>query len=665
MRVYVRGIAVAILLAAAFGTDAAAQKLHLTERNLLTSRYDPATVYDVLVAPGQWHPLPKIDERAAWEAIPQKAREAHIAAAESLMGSPWESLTAGLFLEFDRTGNRSNYQRIFFKRRERLATMVIAELLENKGRFIDDIADGVWLICEETFWGVPAHLDLQTAGFGLPDPEEPVVDLFAAETGALLSWTLYFMGDRLDDVSPLVTKRISLEVRRRILEPLRTRDDFWWMGFDPTVINNWTPWVGSNWLASLLIVETDPHARAFGVYKVLQTLDLFMNSYPDDGGCDEGPNYWNRAGGSLLDALEILHSATGGRISIYDEPLVQNMGRFIYRTYVGGSYFINFADAAPRVSPDPAVMLLFGKRIGDDRLMGFAGYFSRVERLGEGMTKDRFGSIMRQIRRLLAIDELRAVTPIQPLIADVWLSDTQVMAAREVEDSVEGFYLAAKAGHNGENHNHNDVGSFIVYESGRPVLIDVGPGTYTRTTFSSDRYTVWNFQSDYHNDPTINGVMQKEGREFAASEVTYDSSSRRSEIRMDLSGAYPDSAAVERWMRSIALNRDERAIEVSDEYTLTTLREPPRVNLITALPPEQIDSGRIRLSQQGYDDVLVVFDSTAAVAKIEPIDLDDEHLRAQWGARLFRIVLSARSDETIGRLGVTLIRRTREKRKPE
>ena len=63
-----------------------------------------------------------------------------------------------------------------------LQRLMLAECLEGKGRFVDDIANGVWLICEETFWGAPAHLAAQKAGVGLPDVSEPIIELFSAET---------------------------------------------------------------------------------------------------------------------------------------------------------------------------------------------------------------------------------------------------------------------------------------------------------------------------------------------------------------------------------------------------------------------------------------------------------------------------------------------------
>ena len=44
---------------------------------------------------------------------------------------------------------------------------------------------------------------------------------------------------------------------------------------------------------------------------------------------------------------------------------------------------------------------------------------------------------------------------------DVFLPDLQVRLVRRG-----GWTLACKGGHNGENHNHNDVGSFILMQDG-------------------------------------------------------------------------------------------------------------------------------------------------------------------------------------------------------
>jgi hypothetical protein len=84
------------------------------------------------------------------------------------------------------------------------------------------------------------------------------------------------------------------------------------MGFTDREVNNWNPWINSNWLASVLLLERDPQRRVRAFAKIARSLDRFIDAYPDDGGCDEGPSYWGRAGASLFESLELLHAATGG-----------------------------------------------------------------------------------------------------------------------------------------------------------------------------------------------------------------------------------------------------------------------------------------------------------------------------------------------------------------
>jgi hypothetical protein len=117
-----------------------------------------------------------------------------------------------------------------------------AECVENKGRFFDDITNGIWATCEESFWGVPAHLYIQKADLGLPDPRDPIVDLFAAQTSALLASTVYVLDSTLDAVSPLMRERVYFETERRIFNPLLAQN-FMWMGLPGGKARHDLPWV--------------------------------------------------------------------------------------------------------------------------------------------------------------------------------------------------------------------------------------------------------------------------------------------------------------------------------------------------------------------------------------------------------------------------------------
>src|SRR5258707_3435400 len=436
-------------------------------RRLLAGRVTEAQLGGILASPDAWHPYPTIRERAQWDATPAPVRASFISAAEKQLGVAWGTLPATVTLRFSRDGDRSEYDRINTERRQRLTTLVMAEVFENRGRFLDEIANGIWAISEQTFWGSTAHLSLQKAGVGLPDAREPVVDLFAAETAALLAWTDYLLGARLDTVSPRLRERIRYEVDRRVLTPALERDDFWWMGFGARkIVNNWNPWINSNWLASVLILERDPQRRTRAVYKIMRSLDRFLAPYPADGGCDEGPSYWDRAGGSLFDNLEMLRSATGGRVDIYASPLVGNIARYIYRVYIKDTWFVNTGDAPARVNPDAEVVYRFGARINDPVMQSFGAFIrQRGATLGPGGA-----SPGRVIRAVLLASEIAGAKAAEPLPGQVWLPDLQLMAARMAPETPRGLYVSAWGGHNGQSHNHNDVGNFVVFSDGRPVL---------------------------------------------------------------------------------------------------------------------------------------------------------------------------------------------------
>jgi hypothetical protein len=116
--------------------------------------------------------------------------------------------------------------------------------------------------------------------------------------------------------------------------------------------NNWNPWINSNVLAAGLLMEKDEERRVELVYKVLRSVDNFLVPYPEDGSCDEGPSYWGHAGASLFDNLELLYGASRGRFDVYEERIVKEIGRFIYRANVCEDYFVNIGDCDGRIGID-------------------------------------------------------------------------------------------------------------------------------------------------------------------------------------------------------------------------------------------------------------------------------------------------------------------------
>ncbi len=604
------------------------------ERNLLSNSWDKDALSGVILPANQWSPYRPITERETWENLPDPIKAACVKAGEKALDFEWPNLPATVFMEFHLNGNRSNYQGIRSARRYALSDLVLAELIENKGRFMENIINGIWATCEETYWGLPAHLSLQEAGNGLPDTEEPSVDLFAAETGAQLAWINFLLKSKLDEYHPLVSRRIEYEINRRILTPCLEKTKYWWMGFEvDRTVNNWNPWINSNWITCILLAEKDPARRDSALEKCLKSIDIFINGYPDDGGCDEGPSYWGHAGGSLFDCLDQLYLASNGKISLFEEPLVINIAEYIMKVHISGSWFINFADASARGTSYPAIIYQFGNRVNNPGLQRFAAFLARES---GSLEQAPGGYLSRRLRKIFTVSDLAAAEAVPPLPRDAWMPDLQVFAARDKSGTSKGFYLAAKGGHNAESHNHNDVGNFILYLDGKPAIIDAGVETYTKKTFSSQRYEIWTMQSQYHSLPTINGSMQKDGADFKAEEVKYSAEADQVDFSLDLSKTYPHEAEINRLERHLQLKRGE-GVTLTDRYELSKVKGPFFLSLLTAAKPEIAAGGNVVLADPGLK---ISFSETLFSPLIEKIELDDSRLRSSWGEKIYRIVLT-------------------------
>jgi hypothetical protein len=608
--------------------------------------------------------------------VPAEQRQDILALGQEALAALWPSLPASLYLCFARDGDRAAFEALYFLRRRLLAHLVLAECVEGQGRFMNPIADAAWSISEESSWCLPAHIAAQKAGSGLPDTAESIVDLFAAETSALLAWTHYLLAGQLRQVSPLLPPRIEREIQTRILSPALEREDFWWMGFTEREVNNWNPWINSNWLASVLLIEVDELRRIASVAKIMRSLDRFITPYPEDGGCDEGPSYWTRAGASLYDCLELLYSASDGKINVYNDPKIQNIGRFVYRAHIAEDYYVNFADAPAIVSPDASLVYGFGQRIHDEAMRSM-GAWLEDRSAKSSRPKDRGHDLTRALRSITfpylgfrgigswsVLNNVGAgerknhasepaptnpntqIHMVPPLLRDIYLPDIQFFAARDQAATTAGLYLAAKGGHNAESHNHNDVGHFIVYHNGKPLIIDVGVETYTRKTFSPQRYEIWTMQSAYHSLPTIDGIMQAPGKEFAARKVTYSADDESAAFNLDLALAYPPPAQLLSWKRSVVLQRG-RQVNLTDTYEFKQAPASLILNLMTPCQIELSTPGSIHLNETVLpNDRLtasgeIAYNPSDFTISIEEIPITDNRLGSTWGQQVKRILFTA------------------------
>lgn len=566
--------------------------------------------------------IPRASDRDAWRALPEETLSQIARAAQEARDQAYPPLTATQFLAFVRSGSRAAYETPYFARRRKLMAAVLGACI-GQDEDMDAVVDGIWTLCEESFWGISAHNGSDHPGARpakerpLPDVENPYVDLFAAQTAALLSFTCYLLGDVLDRVTPLLRRRVRLEVERRIFAPFLRRDDFWWMGMIRRDVNNWTPWILSNVMASLLLWEDDDLRLAEGLARAMRMLDSYLAVLPEDGGCDEGTAYWNMAGGALLDCLELLYDATGGRVCFYQEPLIRRIGEFPLKAHIDGPYYWNFADADACPVLDGERLARYGERIENPVLTALG---ARI--LAEN--PDVFPRDTPEMSRVLD----RLFHPVSPPKTsaspeeDISLPYLGVFAKRRGR-----LYLAVKGGHNGESHNHNDVGSFLLYVDGKPAVIDPGNMVYTAKTFGPERYTLPNTRSANHSVPLIGGVEQAPGAPYRARDVSWDTDC----IRMDIGGAYPPRAGVLSLLREARLT--ERALALSDEVRLLTPEPVTWVFMLRQRP--EITPGLAEC-----ENVSLRFDADLSPA-LEEWPVTDARMARSFPGSVFRLALTA------------------------
>ena len=566
---------------------------------------------------------PAAADRPAWDRVPEEYRSEICRMAKAYAEIPYPARTATGFLAFVRDGDRQADERTYFTRRRKLCAAVLNACVSPDAG-TDDIVDGIWLICEESTWVISAHNVNPVPGapkaaeYPLPDVRKPYIDLFSAQTGMILSLASALLGDRLDSVSPLIRRRIRDEIRKRILKPFMKTDEFWWMGFRRRDLNNWTPWILSNVMVCAALDPMPAGRLAELLTRACGMLDRYLDVLPADGGCDEGAGYWNMAGGAMLDCLLMLEKLTGGRMTFRKDEKIRNILRFPLRVEMGNGWFANFADCDARPFISGERLETAGRMLNDPALTALGTQM-------RGTIEDQLRDVPHLTRALDCLFHAPAGgthrTAEKP--EDTWLPDLQVRLVRRGD-----WTLACKGGNNGENHNHNDVGSFILFLRGAPAVVDAGNMVYTAKTFSEERYSLWNVRAAWHNLPLIGGREQREGAEHAARDVQCTPDG----MKMNLEAAYDAGAGVEQLKRSFALETD--GLRLTDEILLKAPQEVTWVFMLRKQP--EWHAGRIIAG-----DLEIIcpegLDFTAEEKKIT-----DARMARSWPGSLWRVKLLSR-----------------------
>jgi len=571
----------------------------------------------------RFHPAPSAHDRAAWEAVPEFLRAEIVARAESLGDFVYPPLSATRFMDFKRSGDRAGFELPYMTRRRALNAAAMAECVEHRGRFLDLVIDGIFALCEESGWQLPAHNTLirDTPTTVLPDADTPVLDLFACETGAQLAMIERLLGAELDAVSPLIRARIHREIRARIVAPYLSRH-FWWMGNGDEPMCNWTAWCTQNVLLTVMSGAHSAELRRRVVVKAAGSLDAFLKDYAEDGCCEEGAQYYRHAGLCLFSAATILDAVSRGAFApAFRTSKMRNIAEYILNINIRGETYFNFADCSPLAGRAGVREYLFARAVGSEDLADFAAadWATSCDR----DLPDEI-NLFHRVTAAMTAREVGAHRPRRPRVrADAFYPSVGLFILR---DPV--FDLAVKAGDNGDSHGHADSGSLILYANGRPALIDVGVESYTAKTFCPSRNEIWTIRSGFHNLPVFDGVEQGYGAGFGSRDATFEADAAEARVSMELAGAYPGATLVSA-RRYVRLIRGRR-VEIED---VRIPAGPSVLHLMVAVEPA-IEENVIHLP--GIASIAVECGEHPSASAIP---VSDPRLRAAWPDRLFRIAI--------------------------
>lgn len=452
---------------------------------------------------------------------------------------PIPQTTHTLYREFQRTGARPGYETPYFRKRSNLTAAALA-LFFGQDDLLDAVHDYLWAICEEANWVAPAH-------------ESVPIDLFAAETGFYLAETITLLEGTLDGE---VTARVTAEIESRIFQNyLVHHDQYWWFRGH----NNWNGVCNSSVGCTFLRLEKDTERLAQALSLVLASLGVFLNAaFEPDGSSTEGVGYWHYGLMYMVCFSEMLRQRTKGQIDILSAvEKMKAIARYPLSVMLSPGRFASFSDSREQSSFHPGIVTRLAQRTGQ---RGFEGLLVEPA-VRTGLPT----GLPMALRDLLWWDGSYAK---RVTVTDAHLPDAGIVRLVSETHDRTPVVVAFKAGHNGENHNQNDVGTFIVHVGGETLLCDPGPGLYSRQYFSHDRYQNVFANSYGHSVPVVAGQLQAAGREFAGEILSFVPDQDPKTVVAEIGGAYAVQHLqnLRRAIRLTARGENSGAVALTDTF---------------------------------------------------------------------------------------------------
>ena len=516
---------------------------------------------------------------------------------EAMDGSIPQLLFSG-YMAFVEKGSRRESESAYFERRKQLAAFCLylqyhQSTESNYKRALTYFEELLWAVINEFTWCVMAHLPQDKNKF-LEKPETQI-DLFAAETGETLAEILKLHSNILP---PFLVNTIRQRITERIFEPFLGKS-WWW----ETVQSNWcSVCCGSVGMAALLLTEGELQNKL--LHKVDRGLENYINSFGPDGACEEGIGYWVYGFGYYIYYIA-LRKEIDPKYRQQEEEInkIKKISEFPRLVQMGEKSFIPFSDVAAKSFLPTGLLSCLRQEYGVETPV--CSHITPFD-FDNGY---RFAHISRNL----------------------WWTDKEIFTTRLLEEATylpdrqwllqrsKGIFLGVKGGNNREQHNHNDVGSFVLAINGEQYLADFGAGCYTADYFGEKRYEFIQTRSRYHNLPVVNGWEQSaDTGECRVGQVS--ASTAFSEISMELGTLY-GLPEVKSFKRRLTSDLTKRCILLQD--TVSAAEEIViEEGFVSFLEPKLLREGEIIL--EGRESVVTLtYENTLLDYSLEKLSFEN------------------------------------------
>lgn len=501
------------------------------------------------------------------------------------------NISFSMYKEFENTGNRLIFEKAYFERRKQLFSLVLAFIISKDKSYIPFIEEKLWEWCELYSWELPAHFSMSEKN----DEQEPdkVVALFAAESAFFFAEILSIIGNDLDK---FLVNRLKSEIFRRVINPYKN-NSYWW----ENAKMNWSAVCAGSVGAAAIYLIDDIDELSKILYRVLKSMDAFIEAFDKDGLITEGLAYWSYGFSFFVYFAELLKDRTDGKISLlHQEDKIKKIAELPQILQFPSGEFVNFSDS------------------GSENWYGDCGVFSHLQQVldikgynyinSSNIYYDHTFRWAMMVRRLFWYNNINNNSN-NTKTGDYYFSESQWLVDKRITQK--GFSaFAAKGGNNDEPHNHNDLGNFILHHNGENIFIDIGSPEYVKQYFNNEtRYDFIAASSLGHSVPVINNKAQRYGKEYYAKVLRNENKGTKTYFNLDLKNAY-ECDELTQYERGFIWDYEKLQLILVEKFNFLEDENEIKEVFITKIRP--------KMEQKG---ILIIYTATAAVQMEYPAEL--------------------------------------------